>query len=222
MTTIDRPMLRRIEEALARNPGKRRRRTTPSAASAASTRALRESGISEQDIAVLIEGHAHEAAYARSCLPALPESIDRALATLQETTGDGASADAAMIPGYGWTAHPTTAGSYVHAKAPGHKLMLDGTGWRHHLPSGQIAKRGSGQQSLTEYAKTVVDWGGSQNASEALDVVARIRARELGEAPRPNLETARLVEAIRSREIGRTVSASGEDLNAKMRALVTR
>src|SRR6266851_6126148 len=58
MTITDVPMLRRIEEALARNPGKRRRRIN---SPHPSEHALRESGFSEHDVKILVEGAEHEA-----------------------------------------------------------------------------------------------------------------------------------------------------------------
>lgn len=159
--------------------------------------------------------------------PALPADVERTIReaeahVLNEQVGSGASADGGMIPPtqYGWTESPSTPGTFTHSKAPGHKLMVDGQDWRHHGADGRIIRRGSGQQSLTEYAKTIPgDWGGSPAASESVDeVVARIRR---GGAPVvPEGLHTRLAEAL-VRTAGRTSPGSG-DLHERLRRAVTR
>ena len=170
----------------AGGPGrlKRRRTSTPSPTTS-TARALREAGrLSARDLEILQEGAAHD----RRFLEILEE---------QEQSS-------ALSPPTDWTEAST--GSFTHKRAPGHRLLASGMNWSHRGPDGRIIKRGSGQQSLTEYARSIPgDWGGSQNASESLtDVARRLIGRE---PPRPNLATVKLVEGILSRR------PSGEDLS---------
>jgi hypothetical protein len=215
---------RRILARLPR-PLKKRRRFTPSEATA---KALRESGIPEKDIVTLIEGHRHELAFVAGAEGSarfraeLPDAVDRALQTFQEQVSSDVSAGSALTPPTDWTEAST--GTFTHAKAPGHKLMVDGQAWRHHLPNGQIAKRGTGAKSLSEYAKTITvgDTGNSGAAdpnSESLsDVLNRIRG--VGPAVPAGLH-ARLAEAL-TRTVQAAPASSGEDLHSRLRAAVTR
>jgi len=165
-------------------PLKTRRRFTPTADV---TKALREAGISAADAQTLIEGAQHERDFLAGVESAvrfradLPPRVSAALDTLQEQVGTGIepATDGAMIPPTDWTM--SAPGTFTHTKLAGHKLMVDGNGtdWRHHLPNGQIAKRGTGAASLAEYAKTI----GRENR-EALDrVLARVRGGNREPAP---------------------------------------
>jgi hypothetical protein len=200
---------------------KRRPAVTPDSVM---TQSLREAGFSAADARLLVEGHQHEVRAAADWgaapgfrRPEMDPVKARALDLLQEQVGSNISAPSVMAAPTGW--EEAAAGIFTHKRLAGHKVMTDGEAWSHRGPDGRIIKRGSGQQSLHEYAKTIPgDFGGSQNATEALDVVARIRARELSESPRPPAGAARLMEAVRNRESGRSapVAESREDLRAKM------
>ncbi len=195
MTITDVPMLRRIEEALARNPGKRRRRIN---SPHPSEHALRESGFSEHDVKILVEGAEHEARWR------------------QEQVGSSDVSSHALVPPTGWV-QTSTPGAFSH-EAHGTLHVSPGK-WVRRDKAGTIRGSGTTQESMTAHLRTA-DAGTQPAATEALgEILGRIR----GESPRPTPDAARLMEAIRNREVGRTAtSASGEDLNAKMRNLVTR
>ena len=200
-------------------PLKKLRHARPSADS---VKALREAGVSAVDAAILVEGAEHEARYLAGGLAPvrfrseIPPRVADALDVLQEQVGSGAATDAAMIPGYGWTAHPTTAGTFTH-EAHGSLHVAPGR-WTHRDRSGVIRGSGVNQESMTGYLRglrATGDAGTQPAATEALDdILARVR----GTAPGAPAAAYRLVEAIRARA-GRTATG---DLHERLRKAATR
>jgi hypothetical protein len=228
MTITDTPMLRRIEEALAKT-GRRKKKTsydptTPTA------KALRESGISEQDVQMLIEGTQHEADYIRGTEGAarhrseIPAAVDRALRVFQETTGDGAAPDAGSMPemapptSYGWK--KTTATTAAH-EGKGHVMHVTGGAWvRRDSATGKILASGRGAKSVGEHVKEVDGLGDTENAAESLtNILNRVRGLRPPVAV-PAGTHQRLAEAF-TRTV-RSAPTTGGDLHTRLRAAVVR
>jgi len=227
--------LRTAGAILNRTPRGRKRRRPVDApeARAAKEQALKESGaFSDRDVQILIEGNEIEERAAKEWGSgwrhlSVPDPIDRALRrTFSEAVDSAATSGALSMPSMsGWRAESDNV--HVHGTHGTVRLHDGGTRWTHHAIGGKIVKSGTTQESLGAHLRGLVGDLGNAGAAdanaEALDVVARIRARELGESPRPNLQTAKLVEAIRNREVGRLAPASHEALRSKMYdKLVTR
>jgi len=197
--------------ALLGAPARRGRKRRSRFRNAAKARPLHEAGVlSPRDRAMLTDAIEHERRFLRDephqdHLSPLPSAVERELATLQEQVES--------LPS-GWSA--TDGGAFSHPVHGSVHVQPDGR-WQHRDKGGVIRKSGTTQESMRGYLGDLGNSGAADANAEALAVVGRIRARELGESPRPSLATAKLVEAIRTREVGRTVPASGEDLHAKMR-----
>jgi hypothetical protein len=194
-------VLEETRRILARSPRPKKKRHRVAAPSAATSRALAEAGVSARDLEILQEGHRREVEFCSgvtapaSLRATLRPEVDHALGLLMEeagAVGDGTSGSLTMPTGWSESAP----GCHTCAKARGHRIMVDGQNWRHHTPDGRIAKGGTGAASLAEYARTIPgDWGGSQNASEALDLaLSRIRHGERGPAEVLAFAESRLAE----------------------------
>ncbi len=152
------------------------------------TRALREAGMTAADAALLVEGDQHERGYVaemdtpgRLRVPDLPDAVAHALATLQETTGDGAdnTGQLTMPPMTGWTSEGDGASTYAHAQHG--RLKLGAGRWtRHHATTGRILASGTTQESLGNHLRGLVGDTGNAGAADAnaealADLVARVR-----------------------------------------------
>jgi hypothetical protein len=228
MTITDVPMLRRIEEALSRTGRKKRARTS---SADASTRALRESGVSEKDITILVEGAAREADYvaqmdspARVRRPDLPDAVAHALRVFQETTGDGqdGAGQLSMPPNMtGWRSEGDSTAVYSHAQHG--RLKLGAGRWtRHHATTGRILASGTTQESLANHLRGLVGDTGNSGAADAnaeslTDVLNRLR----GITPVPAGTHARLLEAL-TRPAHAAPTSSGQSLHERLRKAVVR
>lgn len=194
---------------------------------AAATTALRESGIPEKDITILVEGNEREIraaaewgeTVARFRTPEISPAVDRALTTLQETVGDGQqdTGQLSMPPMPGWQAEGDGGSTYVHSQ---HGRVKLGAGrWtRHHASTGRILASGTTQESLASHLSSLKgEVGGS---SESLDDVLH-RIRYGGPATPPGLHV-RLAEALTKTVQSVPSSSSGEDLHSRLRKALVR
>jgi len=202
-----------------------RRRMNPDAA-----KALRESGISEKDITILLEGSEHDRSYVADVAAAarlhteIPEPIDRALRRFSEAVDSTATSTALAMPSMsGWRAESDNV--HVHDKHGTVRLHDGGTRWTHHAVGGRIVKSGTTQESLASHLRGLVGDTGNSGAADANaealdDVRAFARSRMLGEPRRGTMApaTIKLVEGVRARLVGGSVPVTGEDLHAKMRS----
>jgi hypothetical protein len=169
-------------------PLKKKKRFTPDAATA---KALRESGLSEADVATLVEGTEHERRFlidtgAVRFRPEIPARVADALGVLQEAVDSSVSSASALTPPTGWTSRADTPDTFSHSTHG--SLHLKNGRWVHRDKAGTIRGSGANQESMTGYlrglgsdpntaAADAASASGSDAAAESLAVIlGRIRS----------------------------------------------
>jgi hypothetical protein len=80
-------------------------------------------------------------------------------------------------------------------------------------------RNGGTSDTVPAAARTMVE-ARLRPSGPDLTAAHAVAAERLGRSPRIPAEAVRLVEEIRAREAGRTITASGDDLHAKMRGML--